>query len=507
METDTSPTSEDTVVQIASSQSESKATGSLSSTDNETVPSLEKRLSSNDSSTISVNPQYLQVSEGHVQHTGLSQIKSEHKTVGDGGTEHGVPLQRVDVVEPNENSHASLEDKIGGGALLWCQVTKRNHGELVEWGISKCPACKQECKQEIQGPRQGPRPQTIQQLSETQASDKPVPRSQIQYSNKFLWNNGAFPFWERWPDLLDLDRDRGKFAMSQGPTDEPVLEIVSVVTTNLAPTPGVRYSSNWIISNMSLVPDQVSKEVIIRSRRVMHVFRTLVTYYPNLNLRDAFLTISHPYALFHQYFEQIEEFQDTFHHSKEENSGMEHPNRALNRAQLKICDEETYKHLNTVREVIEGENGGDVREEIERHHQSPAVATYSMLWLLFKPGTKVYVRRLGSPVSVGVVLSVQGGELSLEKSDPFSIDYWTLEFDGTRLGRCPNDFVFKPFAGEKNISELEVTPCSYYDAEDAGNLRDALIDRGLKYWRFLPGFQVDYRGKLPKEQREWVGIL
>lgn len=335
----------------------------------------------------------------------------------------------------------------------------------------------------------------------TAASTDPTARrrAKVRYSNKFLWVNGKEMFSEPWPELLDLDRDRGKLAMSQRPSDEPVIQIVTIVATNLTFSSRPRRSTKWILSNTSLGTECVGKEVIIRSRRVLDALGSLITYYPRVDLGVLSLRISQPYALFYHYIDEIKAFQDTYR-------PQGNPSSASNSVNFKGCDEETYNHLDIVREFIEGENLGEVQEEISRHRQQPAIATYAMLRLLFKPGTIVYVRPMGMPVSVGVVLSIQGGDLSPGESDPFFIDYWTLEFDGIRLGRCPHDFIIKPFAGERKISELEVSPCGYYDAEDSGMLRETLINRGRKYWRFLPGVQVDYDGKLPEDQSDWVDL-
>lgn len=174
---------------------------------------------------------------------------------------------------------------------------------------------------------------------------------------------------------------------------------------------------------------------------------------------------------------------------------------------LTACDEDTYKNLSIVREVIEQQSLAEVRMELKRNQQRPALATYSMLWLLFKPGTKVYIQRMGGPTVVGVVLSIQGGELNPETTDDFSVDYWYLGFDGSRLGRRPGKCRVKPFTGERKISGLEISPCTHCDAEDGNALRDSLIKRGQKYWKYLPGSQVDYAGKLPKDQSDWVGLL
>lgn len=424
---------------------------------------------------------------------------SPTKIVGDHPKDDDPPASKpLDIVDDSSSSYISDSDDDGGGdALLWCRKTRRNHGELVDWGVVTCPACYQKIKK--------PKPEPV-----PKAQPEPPParrRAQFRYSNKFLWSTGVPMFSEPWPDLLDLDRDRGRLVMAQEPTDEPVLEIVTIVATNLSPNSRARNNTNWIISNSSVGVQCVGKEVIIHSRRVMDALQTLITYYPRLDLGGLSLHISQPYALFYHHIDAIKALQDTYHRLKEDQSENQTPTPSSKPAHPQIRDEETYKHLEIVREVIEQENLAEVQEEIGRHHQSPAVATYSMLWLLFKPGTKVYVRRMGLPVSAGVVLSIQGGDLSPGKSEPFSIDYWTLKFDGARLGRCPHEFIVKPFVGERRISELEVAPCSFYDAEDSGVLRDFLIDRGQKYWKFLPGSQVDYQGELPKDQSDWVSPL
>lgn len=496
--------SQNAVVQHASLPSDSTAKESISTTKEDAAPSSPRGQRASEDNSLVENSH--SEPQGFMQPAAPSEIKSEHAIVTSRSKGQGDIVSAViDISNSDYSSDSSFdsEQEAAGGALLWCRKTKRSHAELLAWGVSKCPSCRQKVKK--------PRPKPMSQVAEAQQASTADPsdptarrRAQFRYSNKFLWSNGGIFFSEPWPDLLDLDRDRGKLAKSQGSTEEPVLEIVTVVATNLSHS-RARNDTTWIISNSAGL-QCVGKEVIIHSRRVMDAFQTLITYYPNFDLGGMTVLISQPYALFYHHYNEIRAFQDTFLRPKDSQPDDEHSTRSSKRANPKVCDEETYKHLEIVREFIEQENLAEVQKEIDRHNQTPAVATYSMLWLLFKPGTKVYVRRLGLPVNVGVVLSIQGGELSPGRSETFSIDYWSFRFDGTRLGRCPFDFVVKPFVGEKKISELEITPCSFYDAEDSGALRDSLIDRGLKYWRFLSGYQVDYQGKLPKDDSEWVSI-
>lgn len=503
MEDDSRLARECTSIQTESPQSDSKVKEVLPTTEEKSGPSFEDCQSAGDESPMVTNSQ--QTHQGSIESTVPSESKFQQDTVRDCGS----PASGPDQSDSGSNSSSGI------GAVvrtpLWCPETKWSHGELVAWGVSRCPACKYKVKdpepQQAAGPHETKGIDTAASAHIPSSTDPKARRqAQCKYSNKFLWSNGEHIFSEPWPELLDLDRDRGKLALTQEPSDGPVIEIVTVVATNLASNSRCELKTNWIMSNTSVGTECVRKDVIIHSRRVMDALQTLVPYYPDVDLGGESVNISQPYALFYHYFEEVKEFQNTYHRLREERSGNPHLILASERGHLKICDEETYEHLEIVREVIERENLVEVQEEIDRHHQSPPIATYSMLWVLFKPGTKIYVRRSGLPVHAGVVLAIQGGGLSPGKSEPFSIDYWTLDFDGTRLGRYPLDFVIKTFAGERRISDLEVSPCSYYDAGDCGVLRETLISRGQKFWRFLPGFQVDYVGRLPKDKCEWVGL-
>lgn len=60
------------------------------------------------------------------------------------------------------------------------------------------------------------------------------------------------------------------------------------------------------------------------------------------------------------------------------------------------------------------------------------------------------------------------------------IDFWNLDFDGVKLGRCKQDFVLKPFDGERLVTKLEICPCGIYDMADGGALRQGLLARGQK---------------------------
>ncbi|KAL1857100.1 hypothetical protein Daus18300_010443 [Diaporthe australafricana] len=330
------------------------------------------------------------------------------------------------------------------------------------------------------------------------------PRPRVGYSNKFLYDSNKVVVTESWPHVLDLDRDRENVTATANV--EPVVELVTIVKTNITESPYTRdstYTTATILSNSKVATNHVGLEVVVNSRRVIEALKRMITYYPNLDLSGTSLKIAEPYAVFFHFRDEIKDYLRTYPGSTGYQSNYQHP--CAKRTDFKACDEETYAHLGAMQEVIEKQCLEEVEEEIGLHHETPSLATYRMLWLLFKPGTKVYRSERGR-WTAGVVLSVGMDKAIQTKGDALRIRYWNLGFDGFRLGRWEGDCFIKPFEGTRRIIELEICPSSFYDVKDSGLLRDTLIDQGKQYWKLIPGSQVDYSGKLPTDNIEWVSI-
>jgi hypothetical protein len=141
-----------------------------------------------------------------------------------------------------------------------------------------------------------------------------------------------------------------------------------------------------------------------------------------------------------------------------------------------------------------------IEEEKSRHAQTPAVATYPLLWLLFKPGTTVYTQVDKSPAAC----VVQSIDFTPKSSSAYHIKLWYLEFDGRRLGRRQCSRLLLPYDGEKEITSLDVYPFEYQDKVDDGAMRKRLENRGERYYKLLSGGQAYYSGESLGEQIRWV---
>lgn len=336
----------------------------------------------------------------------------------------------------------------------------------------------------------------------------PVPRasttnsSPIGYSNRFLDRNGQFLFTQSWPEALDFDLERGKAAGLMAQSHKPIIELITTVKTNIDTANKVYSDTPAILSNPSVTADYSLREVVIHSICIIEAFKATILYYPGLDLQGMELTISEPYSAFWHYHQELKAIQTTGCTFLEPPVGDKQPETTPTGSQSPNAD--TIQHLKLLCDLIESQNLEEVKLEQERHRQDPPVATYQMMWLLFKPGTRVYYFSDGR-ATAGVVVSIQTDN-DPQRLGPRSLKLWSLDFDGFKLGRRALRYKFKPFDGEKRVSELHVCPCDIYDAYDNSCLRSELISRGRKFWNFLPGIQVDYEGKLPNEAMEWVSL-
>lgn len=442
-------------------------------------------------------------------------------------------------------SVARKDTENGLPSSLWCRVELHNHTEWAECATSNCPAFR--LNQRDQGQASGSSPLTqpnIQGVNVYSTSPHPpgrpahgmhehyrratgqkgdkameddqskspssarCPRPDVGYRNKFLDYNDVILVNERWPGAMDVESERGKALGSTAPGGNAIVELVTVVRTEESvgmsrgirlpppmpiglPRGRPRFANTWsILSDPTTIMGHTSKEVFVDSLHLVQFFNRIVTYYPYLDLKGINMTIREPFCLFYHHLDDIKAYQHTYTTPEDCAPGID------------ACNEDTYEHLRILREVIEGQNLQDVEQEIERHHQSPPVATYPMLWLLYKPGRFVYHFN-GERATVGIIQSVNIDTES-RKSGIISVEFWNLDFDGFKLGRCQRELTLKPFDGEREIKELELCPCDMYDAQDGFQLRQRLILRGKKYWKFLSGFQVEYNGILPMERTKWV---
>lgn len=441
-----------------------------------------------------------------VADTGTVLVHSVPADEGSDRDENVSPVQEPSVSDTSASGDTSEEppaDEKPKLPTLWCRVELNSPEEWAKCVIFQNPGG-------IHGGYRNAVPQNDMSKVEHSkpcepvAVQSPFPKTPaIQYLNRFVDRQGQLIALDPWPEALDLDYERGKQASWNSRHRKPIIQLITIVRTNI----GINsYSTNnyrdtrRILSDPRVAAEFVRREVVIDSVRIVDAFKAIITYYPGLELRGITMTVPEPYCVFYHYYEELKTFQ------KAHDSSLERPVEAKEPETTPTGPEthnlEMTEHLNIVRDFIEGQNLQEVELERKRHLQNPPVATYRMMWLLFKPGTRVY-NFISGRATAGVVISVQT-DSGPQRPGLRSLKFWTLDFDGFKLGRRELSHNFRPFDGEKRVSELPVSPCELYDAQDNNRLRNKLIDRGKMFWRILPGAQVEYEGKLPDEAIEWV---
>ncbi len=93
--------------------------------------------------------------------------------------------------------------------------------------------------------------------------------------------------------------------------------------------------------------------------------------------------------------------------------------------------EKTKSHIKVLLAFLDAKYAKKIEDEEARHRKSPPTATFEMLWMLLKPGTRVYTYIDGELAAF--VIRSAGTD---QKSNPgwYNVELWYLDFnsDGFR---------------------------------------------------------------------------
>ena len=212
----------------------------------------------------------------------------------------------------------------------------------------------------------------------------------------------------------------------------------------------------------------------INSPAIINALQKVVEYYPGLDFPGESFLVDEPFHVLIHHESELAAFRENYAPDK-------------NRPQSECCDREknTYEHLGVLQTFLKQRVG--LRVETERIRHKRGVATFDMLWMLFKPGTTVYTDTwLSEEYDAYVIQSVKGG-VDEESTSSLQIEMWFLDFDGKYIGKRGTTRTQLPFNGEKKISTLEVFPCEFWeDKPTEGNvkgLRQRLEERGKMFFK------------------------
>ena len=244
------------------------------------------------------------------------------------------------------------------------------------------------------------------------------------------------------------------------------------------------------------------QQIRINSIAIINALHSVVHYWPHLNLNTSSLSILEPFAILYHHREALQDYAN----SKRSNAAQK---------DFKGCERE--KNLDTHLELLFDFLGScpEVKKidmERERHNRSRPTVTFEMLWLLFPPGTDAFYDIVGDGILSGFVVGqTSGGGLAMDRTAPFDICLWYLDYDGDHIGRRLINVTIQPFTGEKEVSTLSVIPCDYYKRITAGVisdesrlLRQTIVGYGKKFLELTKRQYVHHSGEVLNISKPWV---
>ena len=236
----------------------------------------------------------------------------------------------------------------------------------------------------------------------------------------------------------------------------------------------------------------------IFSPQLRSVLRSLIKYYPSLDLETKEMILIQPFSpLFHYW----DDFQSILNAFRSGNSSTRIINPENGSDATIDCDQTTYDHLGvllTSPPVIK-EFTTVIGPERELH--AKGFATYNNLWLLFRPGNTVFTLVRGQLAGFVVENSFHVSRQNSSSPsflpnamDRWSLKLWNLAYDNGKLTRQSYTFYINRYYGEKRITDLPVFPVALMNDNEAK--KGALIQRGQRYHKIICDDQshVRYNG-------------
>ncbi|KAI0020756.1 ATPase [Xylariomycetidae sp. FL0641] len=398
----------------------------------------------------------------------------------------------TDMIMAKSVKNPALKRVFAAQAPWYCAKTGYSHSIVKDLGLKRCPACLEELAVRM---RMVP---IVDDAGKPNGKDK----DEISYEVEYTDQGGYWIGRNNWDEPFDLQRARKGVV---NPEQQWIIRIVTVLrTSEPKDTQRTAAEKNYLMDQGILDNPRVhvsvnSTKIIIYSKRIVKVLNSIVPYYPDINLEARSVTIMEPYCILAHYLTDLERFQEGRSVQGSPRNGEAGVNPA-DTDHSPGSDDETWRHIETVLKFVKNSIWkGCLEEEKARHSLPTPTCTFSMLWLLFKPGDTVYFES-DAKLSAAVIqaVSVDPSVLSQQPDRllPYKITLWYLDFDGRYVRRWSKVLMIAPFDGEMEINKLSVIPCSFMDARDNGETRHKLESEGEHWYKLLTPTLVRYHGPI-----------
>jgi hypothetical protein len=222
----------------------------------------------------------------------------------------------------------------------------------------------------------------------------------------------------------------------------------------------------------------------IFSQAIINALRSVVDYYPSVDLSREPIVIKAPYAVLVHYEEELAQFSL----------------KCSKLPQERLCarEKDAVEHLGLLRKYLEGTIMPDVVAERVRNKRG--FQTYEMMWLRHRPGALILSRWAGGDEAGGDEgkgdegkgwrrMHLQGHVIhsTTTFADHFEECIWSLDYNGETLGRRLTSSAYARFAGEVEIGDIFCFGELKSSDEEVDKKILWVVQRGKKYFDLLEG--------------------
>lgn len=248
----------------------------------------------------------------------------------------------------------------------------------------------------------------------------------------------------------------------------------------------------------------IRQSMELKSRHLIQALRDIVMYYPSVSLYNRSVSLSEPFCILGHYMPELEAYRDKLTQDlkelpEEENDSSNKPASSRQpedkeHDSVQIACRHINKMLSFLKSNIYKQN---LEEEQARYERADPVCTFPMLWLLYKPGSTVYVNSNGKTEAYIVknmetdnsLPDIQASETSPKS---YELHLWNLSFNGEHISRKSHTVYINSFENEWLISDLAAVPARFIDQADGGKTRSNLVELGRKWYGLIQGAQQQH---------------
>lgn len=242
----------------------------------------------------------------------------------------------------------------------------------------------------------------------------------------------------------------------------------------------------------------------LKSRHLIKALRDIVMYYPSVNLDNRSVSLTEPFCILGHYMPELEEYRDKLTQDlkelAEEESGSSDKPTSSRQLEDKDYDatQMACRHINKMLAFLKSNiYKQSLEEEQARYERANPVCTFPMLWLLYKPGSTVYVDSNGKTEAYIVKKmetddSLPDMQASETSPKSYELRLWNLSFDGEHISRASKTVYISSFDNEWLICDLAAVPARFADQADGGKTRSNLIELGRKWYGLIQGSQQQH---------------